>query len=68
VNATEADLVNLADDDGGTDGLITQFVCGEAPPSGPVVIIPTMSEWGMIFATIILGMFAVLRLRRKVSE
>jgi len=38
------------------------------PPSGPIVIIPTMSQWGMIFATIILGMFAVLRLRRKASE
>jgi len=35
---------------------------------GPLVIIPTMTEWGMIFATIILGMFAVLRLRRKASE
>jgi len=35
---------------------------------GPIVIIPTLSQWGMIFATIILGMFAVLRLRRKASE
>lgn len=38
------------------------------PPSGPIVIIPTMGQWGMIFATIILGIFAVIRLRRKVSE
>jgi len=40
------------------------------PPGGdgPLVIIPTLSQWGMIFATIILGMFAVLRLRRKASE
>jgi len=27
-----------------------------------------MTEWGMIFAAIILGMFAVIRLRRKASE
>lgn len=28
----------------------------------------TLSQWGMIFAAIILGMFAVIRLRRKASE
>jgi len=69
VNATEADRLSLSTD--GVDvtkGLVTQFVCGEAPPSGPIVIIPTMGQWGMIFAAIILGMFAVIRLRRKASE
>jgi len=38
------------------------------PPSGPIVIIPTMGQWGMIFAAIVLGMFAVIRLRKKASE
>jgi len=38
-------------------------------PSGPLVIIPTMGQWGMIIATILLGFFAVYRLiRMKDSE
>jgi len=70
VDATEADRLNLSTDGDVTKGLVTQFVCGEDPtaPSGPLVIIPTLSQWGMIFATIILGMFAVIRIRRKASE
>ena len=40
----------------------------EAAPPGPVVIIPTLSQWGMIFATVILGILAVHRLRKKASE
>lgn len=35
------------------------------PPSGPIVIIPTMGQWAMIFTSIILGLFAVIILRRK---
>jgi len=35
---------------------------------GPLVIVPTMTEWGMIFVTIILGVLAVIGLRRKVSQ
>ena len=34
------------------------------PPSGPTVIIPTMGQWGMIIASVILGFFAIIRLRR----
>jgi len=41
---------------------------GDGSGDGGVVVIPTMTQWGMIFATIILGMFAVIRLRRKASE
>jgi len=45
VNATEADRLNLSTDGDVTKGLVTQFVCGEDPtaPSGPLVIIPTLS-------------------------
>ena len=53
------------------DGLCVEEatdLCGSECVAGPVVIIPTMGQWGMIFATIILGMFAVIRLRRKASE
>jgi len=40
-----------------------------APPSGPIAIIPTMGQWGMIIASVILGFFAIIRLRRiKDSE
>jgi len=39
------------------------------PPSGPIVIIPTMGQWGMVIASVILGFFAIIRLRRvKDSE
>ena len=37
-------------------------------PSGPIVIIPTMGQWGMIFASIILGIFAVVALRRRIKS
>jgi len=43
--------------------------CAEAPiETGPVVIIPTMGQWGMIIATIILGFFAVYALRRRTES
>ena len=35
---------------------------------GPLVIVPTMTGWGMIFVTIILGVLAVIGLRRKGSQ
>jgi len=46
-------------------------LCGNEcvePPSGPVVIIPTMGQWGMIFASIILGIFAVFAIRRRIKS
>jgi len=37
--------------------------------AGPVTIIPTMGQWGMIIAAAFLGIFAIIRLRsRKDSE
>ena len=43
--------------------------CEPAPPTGPTTIIPTMGQWGMVIATILLGFFAVRMLRnRKDSE
>ena len=56
-----------ADDE---QGLVTQFVCEPTPepPSGPIVIIPTMGQWGMIIALIILGFFAVIALRRRTES
>jgi len=35
------------------------------PPSGPVAIIPTMGQWGMIIATILFGFFAIAALRKR---
>ena len=37
-------------------------------PSGPIVIIPTMGQWGMLFVTLLLGLFAVLRLRSRIRS
>jgi len=50
--------------------------CGSTPTSDPgdgdgdgsVVVIPTMTEWGMIFASIIIGIFAVIALRRRTES
>jgi len=38
------------------------------PPSGPIVIIPTIGQWGMIFATVLLGIFAIIALRRRTES
>jgi len=59
--------------DGGGDGLGDGLGDGGGVPTpipiAPVVIIPTMGQWGMIFATVLLGFFAVRMLRnRKDSE
>jgi len=65
-----ADGLTLASGSG-TQGIVTRLVCGEPPPeppSGPIVIIPTMGQWGMIIALIILGFFAVIALRRRTES
>jgi len=36
--------------------------------SGPVTIIPTLGQWGMIIATILLGFFAVFAIRRRIKS
>ena len=52
------------------EGEICELATGNCiePPSGPIVIIPTMGQWGMIFASIILGIFAVVALRRRIKS
>jgi len=56
----------------GQGGVAPMTACscnGSTPTPEPIVIIPTMGQWGMIIATILLGFFAIIRLRRiKDSE
>ena len=52
---------------GGFIGAFQVIGTGE-PPSGPLVIIPTMGQWGMIIATILLGFFAIAALRRRIKS
>ncbi len=43
-------------------------LCGDLCPDipqGPTVIVPTLSEWGMIFIALMIGFYAVLSLRTK---
>ncbi len=47
----------------GADTLCSNIECPQPAPSGPTVIVPTMGQWGMIFTAIILGLFAIQRLR-----
>jgi hypothetical protein len=43
--------------------------CIAPPPLGPLTIIPTMGQWGMLIATILLGLFAVrILMSRKDSD
>ena len=58
VNSPTADFM-------GPDGLVTQFVCGEPPTEGPIAVVPTMGQWGIIFASILLGVFGVLAILRE---
>jgi len=46
-------------------GLFFASDCPAPLPEGPLVIIPTMNQWGIIIATILLGFFAVIALRRR---
>ena len=42
-------------------------VCGGSggPTSGPIAIVPTLSQWGMIFMSLFLVAFAVYAIRRR---
>ena len=45
-----------------------ESLCGNlcsGGPSGPIAVVPTMGQWGMIISTVLLGFFAVIALRRK---
>ena len=44
------------------------FCVDSCPITGPVTIIPTMGQWGMIIATILLGFFAVFAIRRRIKS
>ena len=44
------------------------FCADSCPTTGPVTIIPTMGQWGMIIATILLGFFAVFAIRRRIKS
>lgn len=49
--------------------LVWQFCADECPPEpGTTVIVPTMGQWAMIITALILGFYAVLRLRRKTES
>lgn len=53
----------------GTISIVPEQNCtSPSPTPTPLVIIPTMGQWGMIFLTIILGVLAVIGLRRKGSQ
>lgn len=53
----------------GFQGAETTCSTVECPQPAPTVIVPTMGQWGMIFSALLLGFYAVLRLRkRKGSE
>ena len=47
---------------------VVAFVRILVPTTGPVTIIPTMGQWGMIIATILLGFFAVFAIRIRIKS
>ncbi len=38
------------------------------PPAGPTVIIPTLSQWGMLIMSLIFGSFAVFFMRKRTES
>lgn len=43
-----------------------EITCGEEePPAGPIVIVPTMTQWGIIFASIVLGAIGIVAIIRE---
>jgi len=70
INTSTGDVSVIGQTVDGLDGIA---FCGDAPiteppPGPPVVVIPTMGQWGMIVAIIILGFFAVIALRRRTES
>ena len=46
----------------------TESLCGNlctGGPSGPIAVVPTMGQWGIIFASILLGAFGVIAILRE---
>jgi len=53
----------------GAETTCSTVECPQPAPTAPTVIVPTMGQWGMIFSALLLGFYAVFRLRkRKGSE
>jgi len=44
----------------------TETTCStvECPQPAPTVVVPTMGQWGMVLAAMVLGLFAIFRLIR----
>jgi hypothetical protein len=62
-----ADVCQFASGDGGTStasAAMGSYSGGGTGGGGPTPV-PTLGEWGMIFLTLLLGVFAWLRLRRQ---
>jgi len=59
INTTSGDVTVI----GQTVECIDAIAFGPTP--GPLVIVPTMGQWGMIIATILLGFFAIVALRKR---
>jgi len=49
----------------GNTNLTLLYECG---PSGPIVIIPTIGQWGMIVMSLMFAVFAVTTLRRRTEQ
>ena len=65
INTSTGDATNI----GPTVECLNAIAFGpDVEPSGPLVIIPTMGQWGIIIATILVGFFAVFTLRRRIKS
>ena len=68
-NAVTADGSDWTSDFVESNGFGTTYTCvgfiEAEPPSGPIVIIPTMNQWGLIAMTGILGIVGFMVIRRR---
>jgi len=70
IDCNEASEFNCANELNGEyqgDGVTcSEITCTESEPSpGPVVTVPTMNQWGIIFASIILGVIGIVAIIRE---
>ena len=65
INTSTGDATNIGPT---VECLNTIAFSPDVEPTGPLVIIPTMGQWGMIIATILLGFFAIAALRRRTES
>ena len=68
-NAVIADGSDWTSDFVDSNGYGSTYTCvgfiGDEPPSGPIVIIPTMNQWGLIAMTGIFGIVGFMVIRRR---